>query len=233
MKTAISSLLLALNVAGSASAAVVLTNGSFESTGGLYLGALGGLNEPVGWTNLTGNAGVLFQASSALASVAFNPEFTSAAGSAAGARYLRLASDPGGPAIWGATAQNLGTMVAGETYTILADVFGGPGDGGRLYGARISLVNQVSQTPSNVYASQVVDGIANGGFVPNGFNFSYTASVADNGQPLVLLLQALDNGASNQSRRGGLDNVRLDVVPEPSVALLGGVAALGLLRRRR
>ena len=51
--------------------------------------------------------------------------------------------------------------------------------------------------------------------------------------PLVVLLEALDNGASNQSRRGGLDNLRLTVVPEPSVALLSGAAGLALLRRRR
>lgn len=214
-------------------AAVSLTNGSFESTGALYLNALGGINEATGWTNLTGNPGVLFQAGSTPASNPPNPEFTSAPGSATGLRYLRLAADPGGSAIWGVTAQNVGTMLTGETYILLGDIFAGPSDGGQLYGARISFANQVSATPSTIYATQTVDLLNNGFFGADAFNFSYTATAADNGQPLVVLIEALPNGNNTQSRRGGIDNLRLNVVPEPSAAMLGGLAGLALLRRRR
>ena len=214
-------------------AAVVLTNGSFESTDASLNPALGGLLAASDWTNLTGNAGVAFQASSALAGNPPNPEFTSPPGAATGARYLRLAADPGGSAIWGKLGQLTGMMVTGETYLLRADIYAGPGDGGQLYGAKISLVNEVSATPSFTYATQTVDGLADTTVGLNAFNFSYTATAADNGQPLVVLLEALDNGASNQSRRGGLDNLRLTVVPEPSVALLSGAAGLALLRRRR
>jgi hypothetical protein len=228
---AVAASLLALT--GTAGAAVSLTNGSFETTGALTLNALGGIFEAAGWTNLTGNAGVLFQAGSAVAANPPNGEFTSAPGTATGSRYLRLAADPGGSAIWGKTAQNLGTMTVGETYTIKADIFAGPGDGGQLYGAKISLVNQVSATPTTTFNTQTVDGLANTTFVADAFNFSYTATPADNGQPLVLLIEALDNGTNTQSRRGGIDNVRLTAIPEPSAALLGSLAALGLLRRRR
>jgi hypothetical protein len=101
-------------------------------------------------------------------------------------------------------------MTAGATYTITADIFGGPGIG-VPYSATISLVDQVSATPLTTYASQTVSGIANGGFTAGAFNFSYTATAADQGKPLVLLLRAPALGAG-QASRGGLDNVQLTVV---------------------
>jgi hypothetical protein len=207
-------------------AVVGLTNGSFETTGTVYLGALGGLSEASGWTNLSPITN--FQASSAVAANPPNGEFTSPAGTATGSRYLRLVADGGNV---GVLAQSLGTMTAGETYTISADIFGGPGIVVN-YGATISLVNALSATPSVTYASQAISGIGNTGFTAGAFNFTYTAAASDDGDPLVLLLTTPAVGGG-QASRGGLDNIQLTVIPEPSAALLGGLGMLALLRRRR
>jgi hypothetical protein len=94
--------LLLLQPALSSRAAVSLANGSFETIGTTYNAALGGLNDSTGWTNLTG---LNIQASSAVASSPPNGEFTSAAGSATGARYLRLVADESNPANRGAIAK--------------------------------------------------------------------------------------------------------------------------------
>lgn len=184
---------------------VTLPDGSFETTGASYTTAIGGLYEASGWTNLSPTASI--QASSAVAANPPNAEFTSTAGTATGSRYLRLVADGGDV---GALAQSHGIMTAGETYTITADIFGGPGIGA-LYGASISLVDQLSTTPSTIYATQTVGGIANGSFTAGAFNFSYTATALDDGKPLVLLLTtpALVAG---QASRGGIDNIRLVVV---------------------
>jgi hypothetical protein len=101
-------------------------------------------------------------------------------------------------------------MTDGKTYTITADVFGSPSVGA-LYAATISLVDQVSATPSTTYATQTVSGIADGGFTAGAFNFSYTAKAADEGKPLVLLLTTPPLG-EGQASRGGLDNIQLRVV---------------------
>lgn len=207
-------------------AAVTLTNGSFESIGAQYNPAIGGLYEATDWTNLSG---LNIQASSAVASNGVNPEFTG--GSPAGSRYLRLVADVNNPANQGTIAQLVGTMVAGEVYTLRADIFGGPSTGVD-YGATISFVNQVIATPSTIYASQTLSGITNGAFVAEAFNLSYTATPADNGQPLVVFLQAPVLGPG-QATRGGLDNLRLTTVPEPSALLLAGLAGIALSRRRR
>ena len=218
--------LLAVSAAAtSAQAAVTLANGSFEATGTEYLAGIGGLNEATGWANLSATTN--YQAASAQAANPPNGEFTSTAGTATGSRYLRLAADA---ANVGVLAQNLGTMTAGETYTITADIFGGPGEAAN-YAATISLVNEVSATPTVTYGSQTVGDIADGAFAAGAFHFSYTATASEVGNPLVLLLTA-PAVALGQASRGGLDNIRL-VVPEPSAALLGGLGGLVLLRRRR
>ena len=213
--------LLAVSAAAtSAHAAVTLANGSFESTGTEYLAGIGGLNEATATTD--------FQAASAQAANPPNSEFTSAAGTATGSRYLRLVADQ---ANVGVLAQNLGTMTAGETYTITADIFGGPGSSVE-YAATISLVNEVSATPAVTYNFQTVSDIADGIFVAGAFNFSYTATALDDGNDLVLLLTAPAAGPG-QASRGGLDHIQLTTVPEASAALLGGLGGLALLRRRR
>jgi hypothetical protein len=184
---------------------VSLINGSFETAGTLSDAALGGLHEASGWTHLLPTTSI--QTSSAVAANPPNPEFTSTPGTATGCRYLRLVADSGNSGVLG---QSLGTMKEGKTYTITADIFGGPSVGA-LYAATISLVDQVSATSSTTYATQTVSDIANGGITAGAFNFSYTAKAADEGKPLVLLLTTTALG-EGQASRGGLDNVQLTVV---------------------
>jgi hypothetical protein len=123
-------------------------------------------------------------------------------------------------------------MTAGVTYLLQGDVFGGPGAGGVNYTATISFTNQVSATPSFTYSSQTLAGVPNAGFVANGINLSYTATALDNGQPLIVFMQA-PVLVTGQATRGGVDNLRLTAVPEPAAALLFGLASLGLMHRRR
>ena len=204
-------------------AAVVLTNGSYETTGTRYTTALGGLYQASGWTNLSS---LSIQASSMLA----GQEGTPAAG-ATGSRILRLVSDNPHPANTGFIVQNLGTMVAGETYTLTADAFGG-GSVGHLWGATAQLTSDASVTPATVYDTQFVDNLSAGAFVPGAFSLSHTATAGDNGHPLFLWLRAKGSGPG-QATRGGIDNWQLIVIPEPATLSLVGLGALGLVASRK
>lgn len=115
-------------VASSANGAILLQNGSSESTGA---SRGSGLFQVSNWTN---NSGLAIQASSAAAGFE-----AAAAGGASGARYLRLVYDNPDPSFTGFIVQNLGTMVAGETYTITGDLLGGRG-----VGLHFSLLAQLS-----------------------------------------------------------------------------------------
>ena len=201
---------LLAGVVGLANGAIVLTNGSFETTGALYNGALGGLYESSGWTNLSG---LNIQASSMPA----GQEGTAASG-ATGSRILRLVSDAPDPTNTGLIVQNLGTMVAGENYTFRADAFGGPG-AGLNWGATAAFVNQGVASPSVTYASQFFDGLRANNYQLNAYTFSYTALPADNGNPLYLWLRAKPSGGG-QATRGGVDNARVTLGPPPPPAVI-------------
>jgi hypothetical protein len=224
--------LLCLQPASTAQAAPLLLNGSFESiTGPNLLDVYGGIYDAASWTNLTPT-----QKISAASFVGTNPpNMEIQAGTPmTGGRYLRLVSDGvNDPAFRGAIAQAVGTMTPGETYTLRGDIFGGLGS--ITYGATISFVNQLSLAPTITYATQTLSGIANGVFMDEAINVSYTATGADAGQPLVVFLLAQQNTSGAVAPRGGIDDLRLTTVPEPtSVLLLGGaIAGLGCLRRRR
>ena len=186
-----------------------ISNGSFEIVDQQYSTSIGGLYHPTGWSNLSG---LDYQASSMLA----GSEVTLASG-ATDNRILRLANDLFDPYYVGRIAQEIGPMIAGETYTFQADLLGGAGGGiDNLWGASAAFVNQIAVNPTVVYASQTVSSILSGQMLANGFNFSYTALPADNNKPLVILLQArpLTNAAS--SLRGGIDNARFSITPPAS-----------------
>ena len=212
-------LLMVLGYAPNSSADIILTNGSFESTGADY-GS--GLFAATGWIN---NSGLNIQASSAPAGF----ESTSPGG-VTGSRYLRLVSDAPDPQNTGFIVQDLGTMVAGETYLFTGDVLGGFDTYG-LFGATVELTSDGSLNPTTVYAAQFLSGFAQGSVGVGALNISYTATILDSGNPLSLWLRA-PPASAGQATRGGLDNIQLTIdgpatsTPEPSsplLAALGGV----------
>lgn len=206
-------LILIAGSAGTARATIALTNGSFESTGALYNPALGGLYQASGWTNLSG---LNIQASSMLG----GQELTNPVG-VTGTRILRLVSDNPHPGNTGMIVQNMGTMVAGETYTLTGDAFGG-GSAGLSWGAMASLVSDGTGSPGTVYATQFVDGLVAGQVSPGAYNFSYTAIAADAGNPLFVQLEAKPSGPG-QATRGGIDNVSVTGGAAPPPPALTGL----------
>jgi hypothetical protein len=220
-----------LPAAAPARGAIMLTNGGFETTGASYGSfSVGELFEAAGWVNLSGNP---IQASSEATGFSFaegvpNTFMT-------GSRFLRFASDLGAQGI---IAQNLGTMVAGETYPVTANLFGGTGQGLTFVPSAL-LASDPSLTPTTTYASQTAGQVVPGATSIGGFNFSYSATAADDGQSLYLVF-AVNPSFPGTSVRGGIDDVALTVtaapVPEPaSLMTAAGAAALGAIawRRRR
>lgn len=205
-------------------ATVILQNGGFELTTGGDLGA--GLFLLQGWTN---NSGLSAQASSA----AIGFEGTNGA-LMTGSRFLRLASDNPDPLNTGFIVQNVGTMVAGETYSLLGDLFGG-GSVGLLFAADVRFASDGAVLPTTTYAQITTTGLAAGASSIGGLSLSYTAQQADDGQSLFVWIRALPSG-SGQAIRGGMDNLTLtatSAVPEPSTLALASFALLALVIRYR
>lgn len=217
--------LLAVGLAGRAEAAVVLLNGSFETTTGADLGS--GLLAVANWTNLSS---LPIQASSAVAGF----EVTSAAG-VTGSRFLRLASDDPDPAYTGFIVQNMGTMTAGETYSITGDILGGFARS--PYSILARLASDSALTPTTVYAEQTTAALTANQVKKAGLALTYSATAADTGKDLHIWLRALPSGPGT-ALRGGVDNLVLQVstgVPEPGTfgLMAAGVLALMAGARRR
>ena len=232
-RRAVTASVLACAALGS-QAAVVLTNGSFETTGASLPA---GLFSASGWLN---QSGLAIQASSAAAGF----ELTNASG-VTGARFLRLVSDFPDPANTGFIVQDMGTMVAGETYSILGDVLGG-GSTNVSWGATFKLASSGDITPATVFASQRITGIGLGVNSADAISLAYQATSADANQHLFLWMRADAVSSNLQATRGGVDNLRLTVTPAastptPGVPEPGSLALVGLalaacsaqVRRRR
>lgn len=99
------------------------------------------------------------------------------------------------------------TLNSGSTYVIAAYGFGGAGAGERSY------IGGGSGAPVQAVASQIT-------FLQE--RYSTTANT----------MPATNDGTSGILKYGG-PTFTFDVVPEPSIALLGGLGVLTLLRRRR
>lgn len=127
-------------------------------------------------------------------------------------------------------------MIAGQTYIFTGTALGGESTNG-AWGAIVELTSDGGAAPAIVYASQTLSGYADGSVTPDALDISYTATSADNGNPLYFWLQAAPT-AADQNTRGGLYDIQLTTAeaapaPEPATTafLSGGLLAFGLLRK--
>ncbi|MFN7813489.1 MAG: hypothetical protein ACK5SI_12595, partial [Planctomycetia bacterium] len=138
-----------------------------------------------------------------------------------GARYMRLASDGGsiyGLNGYGAITQYLGQMEAGKTYTLTADVFGGNGN----IGYELVATLESSIVGGTTFATASIANLYQGQISRNGSVVSYTAMADDAGKDLWIKYATTQPGWG-YARRGGIDNVRLEVaVPHVVSAVVNG-----------
>lgn len=123
-----------------------------------------------------------------------------------GVRYMRLAADDstGG---YGAVAQNLGTAVASDTYTIKADAFGGNGVPNGLFAITARLLDAAPNAGPNVLATVHLTGLLQGEFRPDAIILTLTGYSGN--LWLEFAADALPSAGSTTATRMGIDNVRL------------------------
>lgn len=143
-------------------------NGSFEQTRGSNAN---GVYEAANWVDASS---AWFDATSA-------PSGFEQTNSTDGSGYLRIATDVGYTAL---IYQNVGTMVAGQTYTLTGDVLGSSNNVGNIWGAKIDFASNGAASPTTVYATEQATGVAIGASAAGAINISFTATAADNGLPL-------------------------------------------------
>ncbi|MCX6872842.1 MAG: Ig-like domain-containing protein [Verrucomicrobia bacterium] len=184
-----------------------LLNGSFENTTGGKLVGTYDIFTAANWTNLTVGSATWDAGSTSPGGTNGNFDAIATA-NLTGTRYLRLASDQVNSG-YGAVVQNLGTMAAGETYTVKADAFGG--NGNVNWSGKVELRSTGANSGGTVYASATAGGLAAGAFAADAFTVAYTATAADSGNPLWLRFAADLPTGTSKMMRGGIDNVRLTV----------------------
>jgi hypothetical protein len=210
-----------LAVAPGARASIVLTNGDFATVGPVIAPDI---SAAAGWTNNSIpaiEAGISATGFEATANI--------------GGNYLRLASDNNGLSQVGFIVQNLGTMIAGQTYTFTGTALGGASIG-TTWGAMVELTSDGTATPATVYATQVLSGFTAGEYVNGALSISFSATAADDGLPLFLWIMT-PPVASGEDIRGGIANIQLSTsgTPEPgTIGMMGiGLAAVFVAIRRR
>lgn len=205
LKLTFKSLSAALVLTSAASHAAIVLNPSFE-VDALAPGGFTGTS--TNWTIAGGPGGTQhFSTQTPLATAGIQHAYANG-----GASLSQLTSE---------------TIVAGQTYTLTVDV-------GResTLNSSLATLRLFGSTLGPGTAIAELTGIAPGqGSYLLGNTFSYTA--LPSGDPFL----GQTVGIALISQSGGVqvlfDNVRFDVVPEPSSLLLGGLGALALLRRRR
>jgi len=210
-----------LAVAPGARASIVVTNGDFSTLGPLISP---GVFAATGWTN------------NSITAIEAGISVSGFEGTAIiGGNYLRLASDDTGLSQVGFIVQNLGTMIAGQTYTFTGTALGGASIG-TTWGATVELTSDGTATPATVYATQVLSGFTAGEVGNGALNLSFSATAADDGLPLFLWIMT-PPVTIGEDIRGGIANIQLSTssAPEPgTIGMMGiGLAAAFVAIRRR
>jgi hypothetical protein len=120
-----------------------------------------------------------------------------------------------------------GTIALGEQYNLSIGAYN---DGLSFYSGSYQLYNLTDATVLASVNSPNIIGSTGATYKPVDFTLSYTALASDVGDQLQIRFV---EAANNSGRDLYVDNLSLAVIPEPSVALLGGLGVLALLRRRR
>lgn len=138
--------------------------------------------------------------------------------------YFQTGDGPNSAGIY----RDLGVAgTAGETITIGFDFIGVTYQSGLYSG--VFTASLWDGTPGGtLLGSYVPTNPGLGVIAPESFNVLLSSTTTNN---LFVQFNAASAGGAFQQPR--LDNVLVTVVPEPSVALLGGLGLFGMLRRRR
>ena len=219
--------------AGFADATVVLSNGSFESPG---VTASAGYEQqlPTDWS-LSANATENPTLNNPTTSNLYAAPTQGAQILALEGNYFNWESSPA----WSVDGvqQDVGTMTAGKTYSFGADLFSGDAGYGCFYtislydvsdSRELASIDESNFDPSLAGKKQTVHA-----------SFNYTASAADQGDTLRLIMEGKAEGTyfsiaggalTGYANRTGIDNVTLtESVPEPSTLLLAVLGSLGLV----
>jgi hypothetical protein len=123
------------------------------------------------------------------------------------------------------------SITVGSTYTLTLDYQGYANNRIIRFGVRLLAIdgsNNVTQLATNTV------NVASGhGLTGSTWNTSFSLGVTPTTNAGERLAIEFNNGGATTTAGGYIDNLKLDVVPEPSAALLGGLGFLILLRRRR
>jgi hypothetical protein len=101
------------------------------------------------------------------------------------------------------------SLAAGDTMTVTFDYWG-------VFGANPNMVNFAGNQVGSDFSHN------------NSAKFTFTGTFTNNTGSTITGAFQIDNGGNL-----GVDNILVTSIPEPSAALLGGLGALALLRRRR
>ena len=221
--TNLSAVVASLALAVTSHAAIVVTNGSFETFTGTSTAFPYG--EVSDWTYagtpLSNGNGLLAAISETLTPIPNTPH---------GSNWLLVDSRTVGQYIF----LDVGTINLGQQLTLSALIGRQQNVGLSDFELALYRSDGNSGTPDVMLTGIVRDDVPV--LAPQGsvtMSANYTALAADAGETLFVRIGALSGTSTNPVFQTLIDNVDVTVIPEPSTVALIGLGALGLLRRRR